>query len=66
MENKLRPPQNMRAIEMSPMAPSECNRAHIHVPERYQNPPQNTPSRINPNRNLQPLLTDLDPFQRNE
>ena len=43
MENKFRTPQDQRAIQMGPTAPSECNRAHIHVPERYQNPPQNTP-----------------------
>ena len=43
METKLRPNQNMRAIEMSPTAPAECNCAHMHVPECYQNPPQNTP-----------------------
>ena len=43
VETKLRPNQNMRAIEMSPTAPAECNRAHMHVPERYKVPPQNTP-----------------------
>ena len=42
MENKFRTPPDQRAIQMGPTAPSECNRAHIHVPERYQNPPQNT------------------------
>ena len=46
MENKFRTPQDHRAIQLGPTAPSECNRAHIHVPERYQNPPQNTPQQL--------------------
>ena len=41
LENKFRTPPDQRAIQMGPTAPSECDRAHIHVPERYQNPPQN-------------------------
>ena len=45
MENRFRTPPGQKAIEMSPSAPAECNRTHIHVPERYQNPPQNSPRR---------------------
>ena len=43
MENMFRTPLDEKEIQMEPTASSECNRAHIHVPERYQNPPQNTP-----------------------
>ena len=46
MENKFRTPQDHRAIQLGPTAPSECNRAHMHAPKRYQNPqtpPQQPP-----------------------
>ena len=48
MKTKLRPNQNMRAIEMSPTAPAECNCAHMHVPERYQKPQQNQSTQQSP------------------
>ena len=48
MENRFRTPPGQKAIEMSPSAPVECSWAHVHVPEQYQNPPQNSPQQQRP------------------
>ena len=38
MEHRFRAPADHRVIQLGPTAPSECNRNHLHVPERFDKP----------------------------